>query len=108
MNTVEKKIYKHVENSLKAYKIPYDKVKTYTDSFIAHTKYGDWRITPDHTSRSKLVTIFTRFDDVDNIDKNEFRGFYYSSFSGKLNFLYFDENIKTMFSEFDNLCSIVA
>lgn len=108
MNTVEKKIYKHVENFLKTYKIPYEKVKTYTDGFIAHTKYGDWRITPDHTSRSKLVTIFTRFDDVENIDKNEFSDFHYNSFSGKLNFHYFNENMETMFSEFDNLCSIVA
>lgn len=108
MNTVEKKIYKHVGNSLKAYKIPYEKVKTYTDGFIAHTKYGDWRIAPDHISRSKLVTIFTRFDDVENIDKDEFRCFHYNSFSGKLNFHYFNENMEIMFSEFDNLCSIVA
>ena len=108
MNTVEKKIYNKVENLLQLYQIPYDKVKTYTDGFIAHTKYGDWNITPDHTNKSKLVTIFTRFDDVESIDKDNFRDFHYNSFSGKLNFHYFSKDMESMFSDFESLCRIVA
>lgn len=108
MNTVEKKIYNKVEKFLKTYQIPYDKVKSYTDGFIAHTKYGDWNITPNHQNREKLITIFTRFDDVENIDKEVFKGFHYNEFSGKLNFHYFNEDMKNMLSDFERLCSIVA
>lgn len=108
MNAVEKKIYNKVENLLKIYGIPYEKVKSYTEGFIAHTKYGDWNITPNHLDRSKLVTIFTRFDEVESIDKDDFKNFHYNSFSGKLNFHYFNKDIKCMFSDFEHLCSIVA
>lgn len=105
MNKTESDLYRHVEKCLEEHNLDYIKDGDY---FNVNTRFGKWRIRPEHTNRDKLVTIFTRFDSPENIDKTLFRGFSYNSFSGKLNFHYFNKDKELMLRDFDDLCGIIA
>lgn len=104
MNKVEANLYKSVGKCLKKHNLNYIENKGY---FFVDTRFGKWRIRPEHTNRSKLVTIFTRFDEPENIDKNIFKRFSYNDFSGKLNFHYWNKDKESMLRDFDMLCGIV-
>ena len=105
MNTMEKKLYKNIKSFLDKYKIKYE---TDGNKFIAKTKYGNWDIKPNHENRSKLITIYTRFENPELVEKEKVREFKFNSFSGKLNFHYFTKDMNIMFCDFNYLCSKVA
>ncbi len=105
MNKTEAGLYKHVKKCLEEHNLDYIKDGDY---FNVNTRFGRWRIRPEHENRSKLVTIFTRFDSPENIDKTVFKGFPYNPFCGKLNFHYFNKDKEFMLRDFDYLCKIIA
>ena len=105
MNKTESDLYKYVEKCLEEHKLDYTKDGDY---FNVNTRFGKWRVKPEHESRSKLVTIFTRFENPESIDKTVFREFSYNSFSGKLNFHYFNKAKEFLLRDFSYLCDIVA
>lgn len=105
MNKTEKYLYEYVEKCLKKHKFNYEKNKEY---FYVNTKFGLWRICPEHENRSKLVTIFTRFDNPEYINKEIFENFRYNHFSGKLNFHYFNKDKDIMLEKFNYLCDIIS
>ena len=105
MNKIEAGLYKHVRKCLMDYNLNYIEDNGY---FIVNTRFGKWRVRPEHMDRSKLVTIFTRFDEPENINRNIFKRFSYNNFSGKLNFHYWNKDKGNMLKDFDMLCGIVA
>lgn len=105
MNKTESELYKYVEKCLKELNFNYIKEGKY---FIVDTRFGKWRIRPEHESRSKLVTIFTRFDNPEIIDKKIFREFTYNDFSGKLNFHYFNKDKEFLLRDFSYLCDVIG
>lgn len=105
MNKMEKDLYNHVEKCLNEYKFSYKKDGEY---FYVNTKFGLWKIRPEHENRSKLVTIFTRFDNPEYINKEIFKNFRYNHFSGKLNFHYFNKDKDIMLEDFNYLCDIIS
>lgn len=104
-NKLEFELYRKVENILEKYNLNYELKDDY---FQVETKHGWWRIRPEHKNRSKLVTIFTRFENPELINKEDLKWFDFNSFSGKLNFHHFTKYRKNMLIAFNNLCNIVA
>ena len=104
-NKMEIELYKKVEKALKEFNLKYEMKDDY---FYVYTKFGWWRIRPEHENRSKIVTIFTRFEKPEIINKDIFKQFDYNSFSGKLNFHRLTKYRKNMLVAFNNLCGIVS
>ena len=105
MNKTEADLYKYVGKCLEEHNLDYTRDGDY---FNVNTRFGKWKVKPEHTSRSKLATIFTRFENPESIDKTVFREFSYNSFSGKLNFHYFNKDKEFLLRDFDYLCDIVV
>lgn len=104
-NKMEMELYKKVEKILNEFGFRYEMKDDY---FYINTKFGWWRIRPEHENKSKIATIYTRFEKPEIIDKEIFNQFDYTSWSGKLNFHHFTKYRKKMLNAFNNLCSIVA
>ena len=104
-NKMEMELYKKVEKILKEFDFIYEMKDDY---FHINTKFGWWRIRPEHENRSKIATIYTRFEKPEIIDKEIFNQFDYNSWSGKLNFHRFTKYRKNMYEAFYKLCNVVA
>lgn len=104
-NKMEMELYKKVEKILNEFGFRYEMKDDY---FYINTKFGWWRIRPEHKNKSKLVTIFTRFEKPEKVDKEIFNQFDYNEFSGKLNFHRFTKYRKNMYEAFYKLCNVVA
>lgn len=98
-------LYKRVEKILKDFEFKYE-IKD--DYFYVNTKTGWWRIRPEHKKGSKIVTIFTRFENPELINKDSLRWFNFNAFSGKLNFHMLTKNREELLNSFKFLCEIVA
>lgn len=109
MNKTQIRLYQQVEMILNKNGFLYTKHHNDFFCFEVNTRFGKWRIRPEHENRSKLVKIYTRFDHPEIIDKSIFKEeeFSFDSFSGKLNFYYFNKDENIMLGVFDRLCRIV-
>lgn len=105
MNKTEADLYKYVGKCLEEHNLDYTKDGDY---FNVNTRFGKWTIRPEHTNRNKLVTIYTRFENAESIDKTIFREFSYNGFSGKLNFHYLNKDKEFLLMDFNYLCDIVT